>query len=140
MTRARLAFACALAAFPIEALAADPSPQKDPITTHVLDTSLGKPAAGVAVALQRRSGKLWEEVGESRTNADGRADRLYPRGRALERGTYKLVYRTAEYFKARGVETFFPTVEVVFEVRATGEHYHVPLLLGPFSYGTYRGS
>ena len=72
MTRARLAFACALAAFPIEALAADPSPQKDPITTHVLDTSLGKPAAGVAVALQRRSGKLWEEVGESRTNADGR--------------------------------------------------------------------
>ena len=70
----------------------------------------------------------------------GRADRLYPRGRALERGTYKLVYRTAEYFKARGVETFFPTVEVVFEVRAAGEHYHVPLLLGPFGYGTYRGS
>ena len=139
MSAARLA-ACAIAATAFAALAADPSPGKGPISTHVLDTSTGKPAAGIAVTLQRESGKAWESIGASRTDHDGRADALYTGDKPLQTGVYRLVFQTGEYFKRRGVEAFYPSVEIVFEVRAAGEHYHVPLLLGPFGYGTYRGS
>lgn len=111
-----------------------------PITTHVLDTSSGRPAADVRVQLERRESTdgTWSVVGRGTTNADGRVTDLT---RApLEPGVYQITFDTAGYFARRGVTGFYPFVPVVFQVRAPDEHYHVPLLLNPFGYSTYRGS
>jgi 5-hydroxyisourate hydrolase len=110
------------------------------ISTHVLDTSLGRPAAGIQVTLEMRSGDVWKKVAESATDQNGRAGDLAPSGEALERGTYRLRFDVAGYFRSRNVETFYPEVSVAFEVRNPAEHYHVPLLLSPWGYSTYRGS
>jgi 5-hydroxyisourate hydrolase len=110
------------------------------ITTHVLDTSLGKPAAGVAVTLEAHSGEGWKTLASGTTNADGRLRDLLPAENKLAPGTYRLRFETAAYFRARGVESFYPHVEIVFRVQDAAQHYHVPLLLSPFGYSTYRGS
>ena len=111
-----------------------------PITTHVLDTSLGCPAEGIAVVLCKLEahGKT-VELGRGVTNSDGRVTDLLPAGEA-QAGTYRIEFDTASYFACSGRETFYPKVEVLFEVVSTGSHYHVPLLLSPFGYSTYRGS
>ena len=114
--------------------------KRTPISTHVLNTGSGKPAAGVAVVLQYQAGKNWEELGRSLTDLQGRAADLYQAKKPLQAGTYRLVYETGVYFKGQGTKTFFPQVEIIFEVEKTDEHYHVPLLLSPFGYSTYRGS
>jgi 5-hydroxyisourate hydrolase len=112
-----------------------------PITTHVLDTARGRPGEGVGIVLERRSsGGGWREAGRGTTDADGRCRSLLPDGNVLEPGVYRLVFDTASYFRSRGQESFYPSVTVEFEVRAAGEHYHVPLLLSPYGYSTYRGS
>lgn len=108
------------------------------VTTHILDTTTGKPAAGVPVALLARSAAGWEPLAEAVTDADGRVKDLGPE--ALETGTYRLEFQTASYFAALGTETFFPEVVLTFSVRADEAHYHVPLLLSPFSFSSYRGS
>jgi 5-hydroxyisourate hydrolase len=111
------------------------------ITTHVLDTSLGRPAAGVSVLLERQASPgEWHAVGHGDTNADGRLDGLMPFGEPLTAAIYRLRFDTERYFEARGVQGFYPEVVVVFETSPTESHYHVPLLLGPFGYTTYRGS
>jgi len=110
------------------------------LTTHVLDTSLGRPAAGVALTLERREAGLWLELGRSRTDADGRCRDLLPAGVALQKASYRLSFDSGAYFSERGVLAFYPLVSVVFEVRDETQHYHVPLLLSPFGYSTYRGS
>jgi 5-hydroxyisourate hydrolase len=110
------------------------------ITTHVLDTSRGRPAAGMGVALQRASAGEWQRVGAGKTSADGRAANLAPAGATLTAGTYRLVFDTGAYFQALGVAGFYPEVAIVFEVRDPAEHHHVPLLLSPYGYSTYRGS
>ncbi|HVJ19573.1 MAG TPA: hydroxyisourate hydrolase [Polyangiaceae bacterium] len=111
-----------------------------PLTSHVLDTALGKPAQGLAVALSRLQGDgSFELLAERRTGADGRVSDLLPAG-ALDAGTYRLRFETAAYFAASARPVFYPFVEIVFVVTAPGEHYHVPLLLSPFGYSTYRGS
>jgi 5-hydroxyisourate hydrolase len=118
---------------------------RSPITTHVLDTSRGRPAAGVPVSLSRSSEHdhaSWELLAEGRTDADGRVTDLLAPG-SLQPGTYRLRFDTATYFAQVGVESFFyPWAEIVFQVgRETNQpHYHVPLLLNPFGYSTYRGS
>lgn len=111
------------------------------ITTHVLDTARGRPAAGVAVVLERRdaSGE-WARIGRGQTDADGRVRSLLPDGAPLAPGPYRLVFDTQSYFRAASVQTFYPSVVIVFEAVAGDSHYHVPLLLGPFGYTTYRGS
>jgi 5-hydroxyisourate hydrolase len=106
----------------------------------VLDTSLGRPAAGVAVTLERREADRWLEVGRGRTDADGRCRDLLPQGVALQQSVYRLTFDSGAYFAARGVAAFYPEVGVVFEVREPAQHHHVPLLLSPFGYSTYRGS
>lgn len=111
-----------------------------PITTHVLDTSLGRPAAGVAVVLEASEAGGWRELGRGRTDGDGRCRALLPEGASLGRGAHRLVFETGAYFAARGVASFHPSVVVVFEVREPSQHHHVPLLLSPFGYTTYRGS
>lgn len=110
------------------------------ITTHVLDTSVGKPAAGVAVKLEVQGVGGWQTIASATTNADGRAAELLPRGAALTAGTYRLWFDTAAYFRARGMVSFYPHVEIVFVVNDAAQNYHLPLLLGPFSFSTYRGS
>jgi len=108
------------------------------ITTHVLDTARGRPAEGVPVTLEVRSGGDWKTLGRGSTDADGRARELADG--ALAAGTYRLTFETAAYFASTGVEGFYPEVQVVFEVRDSSQHHHVPLLLSPFGYSTYRGS
>jgi 5-hydroxyisourate hydrolase len=110
------------------------------ITTHVLDTSRGRPAQNVGVVLARVSADEAGVLGRGATDADGRLRDLLPAGQALGAGTYRLTFATGEYFAALGVEAFYPEVSITFQVRAAGEHYHVPLLLNPFGYSTYRGS
>jgi 5-hydroxyisourate hydrolase len=106
-----------------------------PITTHVLDTAQGRPAAGVAVTLER--GPDWTEVGSGRTGDDGRLGEL---GSVDAAGPYRLRFGTGAYFEAAGAPAFFPEVTVEFTVERPEEHHHVPLLLSPFGYSTYRGS
>lgn len=112
---------------------------RSPITTHVLDISLGKPAAGVAVTLARMSDGVFSDLASGRTNDDGRVAELLPVG-SLVRGTYRISFAVAPYFQASGRSAFYPHVEIVFSVQDPAEHFHVPLLLSPFGYSTYRGS
>ena len=110
------------------------------ITTHVLDLSTGRPAEGVAVTLARRDGAgAWATLAERRTDADGRARDLLAPG-ALTAGTWRLTFATGPYFAARGVRTFLPEAAITFEVFDAAQHHHVPLLLSPFGFSTYRGS
>ena len=109
------------------------------ITTHVLDTAAGRPAAGVPVRLERAGG-AGREIGRGVTDRDGRMRTFVREGHPLEAGTYRLVFDTASYFRASGVDGFFPEVTIVFDIRDPAQHYHVPLLLSPFGYSTYRGS
>lgn len=111
-----------------------------PITTHVLDTAAGKPAAGIAVALARLSSSgQWIQLATGTTNADGRvAELIEPE--LFEPGVYRLLFTTGYYFAARGQRGFYPIVPIIFEVSDRDSHYHVPLLLSPYGYSTYRGS
>jgi 5-hydroxyisourate hydrolase len=111
------------------------------ITTHILDTSLGRPAGGVAVVLElylHPGG--WREMGKGETDADGRLRTLLPPDQAVAPGVYRLTFHTGAYFMARMTDSFFPEVSIVFTVQDPTQHYHVPLLLSPFGYSTYRGS
>lgn len=112
---------------------------KSPITTHVLDTGIGRPAAGVRVTLERLRDDTATELAQGVTDADGRITDLLEPG-ALEAGTYRLTFFVGDYLAASGRAGFYPHVPVVFTIEATDEHYHVPLLLNPFGYSTYRGS
>ncbi len=110
------------------------------VTTHVLDTSRGRPASGVPIVLDVRSESgEWRTLGRATTDADGRAKMLPPEAH-VARGTYRLLFDTAAYFRAWNVEGFYPEVVIVFEVREPSQHHHVPLLLSPFGYSTYRGT
>ncbi|HET6933098.1 MAG TPA: hydroxyisourate hydrolase [Candidatus Acidoferrum sp.] len=110
------------------------------ITTHVLDVSLGKPAANIAVVLETQSpGGSWSEVARGATDTDGRL-RDWPAANSLPAGIYRLEFDTRAYFAARKVASLYPQVVILFEVRDAQEHYHIPLLLSPFGYSTYRGS
>ncbi|HYO91027.1 MAG TPA: hydroxyisourate hydrolase [Pyrinomonadaceae bacterium] len=111
------------------------------ITTHVLDISRGAPAKGVPIALElERVDGGWKLLGKGTTDADGRLRELLPADKPLVIGTYRLIFDTETYFRAHNVEGFYPFVLVVFSILDTDEHYHVPLLLSPYGYSTYRGS
>ena len=107
------------------------------VTTHVLDAAFGTPAVGVGVGLDRQTHDGWSEVASGATDADGRIPELGPAH--LESGVYRLTFATGDYFDATRRPSFYPEVQITFRVFGT-EHYHVPLLLSPFSYSTSRGS
>jgi 5-hydroxyisourate hydrolase len=111
-----------------------------PITTHILDISKGRPAAGVSVSLEQERAGSWQLVGSGSTDADGRVRTLLPDGARLEPGQYRLSFETGEYFARDRIKTFYTSVVVSFTLEKPDEHYHVPLLLSPFGYSTYRGS
>jgi 5-hydroxyisourate hydrolase len=108
------------------------------ISTHILDTSRGRPAQGVAVVLEQQLGSTWQELARGATDADGRVKPLL--ATIPTEGTFRISFEVAPYFQKLGSEAFFPRVQIEFLVKAKGEHYHVPLLLNPFGYSTYRGS
>ncbi len=105
------------------------------ITTHVLDTALGKPARAVPITLELADGTGWKLLGQGQTDDDGRLRTLCP---DVVPGRYRIRFDTERYYA--GTDAFYPVVEVQFTVRHPGAHYHVPLLLSPFGYSTYRGS
>jgi 5-hydroxyisourate hydrolase len=109
------------------------------ITTHVLDLSSGRPATGVRVTLTRSGDTARTTVGAGITDADGRLRDLV-QGDSLRPGVYELQFETGAYFRAQGIATFHPWVTVTFEVSDSAQHYHVPVLISPFGYTTYRGS
>ena len=115
------------------------------LTTHVLDTALGRPGAGIAVALYRvNASGAREKLGDYATNADGRCDRPLLEGAAFKAGTYELVFGAGAYFDRSGLKLpdpkFLDEVTIRFGIASPEQHYHVPLLLSPYSYSTYRGS
>lgn len=114
------------------------------LTTHVLDTALGKPAAGVRIMLYRISGQSHRKIAETVTNADGRTDAPMLAGDALKAGSYELVFCAGDYLRASGQAgdgvLFLDEIPIRFGIPDAGQHYHVPLLISPFAYSTYRGS
>ena len=111
------------------------------ITTHVLDTSLGRPAAGIRVRLESEAGEgTWNEVGKGITDDNGRVKDLVRSASAIQAGVYRLIFDTEPYFAKHHVQGFYREVSIVFTIRDPSQHYHVPLLLSPFGYSTYRGS
>ncbi len=109
------------------------------ITTHVLETSRGRPAGAVRVELHRKTGESWKTLGSGLTDANGRCAELL-RDVQLEAGTYRLNFNVGAYYQSLNIETFYSVISVVFEVSHPETHYHVPLLISPFGYSTYRGS
>jgi 5-hydroxyisourate hydrolase len=113
------------------------------ISTHVLDATTGRPAAGLELVVSRQDGGGWHELGRRRTDADGRvSDLAAGAGSHPGPGVYRIVFLTEAYLKAQSppVETFYPEVAVIFRITDAAAHHHVPLLLSPYAYSTYRGS
>lgn len=110
------------------------------ITTHILDTARGTPAAEVEISLHKLENNHWIDIGGGITNADGRVTNLCDQQPNLSAGTYKMHFATGDYFSNRGDAVFYPYAEVVFVIGMNTAHYHIPLLLSPFGYSTYRGS
>jgi 5-hydroxyisourate hydrolase len=108
------------------------------LTTHVLDVSQGTPAPGILIRLNRVDGDVRALVSTAATNADGRTDA--PLGAALEPGIYELLFYVAPYFAERDHTSFYDEIAIRFRIEETVRHYHVPLLLSPWGYSTYRGS
>jgi len=115
------------------------------ITSHILDTSLGKPAHGVVISLLQLQGDEWVTLGSASTNEDGRVSGFFGNKETsntepLAAGTYKLHFALRDYYQKLDVQSFYPHADVAFDIAGDGQHYHVPLLLNPFGYSTYRGS
>lgn len=129
------------------------------LSTHALDTASGRPAAGLPLMLEKQANAeawkaycqarlagesadkpAWETLAKGVTNDDGRCPDLLPAGTQLTPGIYRMDFDTARYFADRQIEGFYPLVQVIFEITAQDEHYHIPLLLSPYGYSTYRGS
>lgn len=109
------------------------------ITTHILDTSLGKPAANVNILLEEENNGVWRELARGKTDGDGRIKNLISESTTVEPGVYRLVFDVGAYYSSMNIKTFYPSVKIEFRI-TDKTHYHVPLLLNPFGYTTYRGS
>lgn len=116
-----------------------PPPANSQITTHVLDTSLGRPGRGLSIRLKARIGEQWLAIAQGVSNEDGRIADLLPPGRTLAPGHYRMSFDTGKYFDSLNIQGFYPEVEITFTTFGRS-HYHVPLLINPFGYSTYRGS
>lgn len=112
----------------------------NPLSVHVLDLQSGQPTAGIEVTLEQRNGTQWRELASGVTDARGRIKALYPEDKPIAAADYRIVFKTGEHYRRQGKATFFPRIPVEFTVDAPTQHYHIPLLLSPFGYSTYRGN
>ncbi|HCN64052.1 MAG TPA: hydroxyisourate hydrolase [Pseudomonas sp.] len=112
----------------------------NPLSVHVLNLENGLPSPGVHVTLEQQVGQNWQMLSQGVTNDQGRIGELFPARQTLKAGEYRVVFKTGEYFKKAGRDTFFPEIPVIFEVKNADQHYHIPLLLSPYGFSTYRGS
>lgn len=129
-------FVLALAFAAATAGAATPNP----LSVHVLDLQTGQPGAGIRVTLEQRDGDQWRALANGVTDAQGRIGALFPPAAEMRAGDYRIVFETGEHFARQGKDSFFARIPVEFRVAATGQHYHIPLLLSPYGYSTYRGN
>lgn len=133
-----------LSALSLPVFAAEPAPAantvKNPLSVHVLDQSHGQPAPGITVTLEVKENNTWRMLSKGITDEKGRIPGLFPEKQTFKAGIYRVNFETGAFFKQQKVQTFFPEIPVIFEVKATQTHYHIPLLLSPFGYSTYRGN
>ena len=121
-------------------LVASLSYAQNTLSVHVLNLQDGLPSSEVKVSLEEQKNGKWVQLSQATTNEQGRIPALYPEGKKLEKGMYKVTFKTGDWFKAHKQKSFFPEVPVIFEVDGSVEHYHIPLLLSPYGYSTYRGN
>lgn len=112
----------------------------NPLSVHILDLQSGQPTAGVTVTLEQKQGEGWQQLSSAVTNAQGRIAAMYPAAMPMQAGDYRIVFKTGEHYARLKQETFFPEIPVQFHVKKTDQHYHIPLLLSPFGFSTYRGN
>ncbi|EIK67399.1 hydroxyisourate hydrolase [Pseudomonas synxantha BG33R] len=112
----------------------------NPLSVHVLNLENGLPSAGVSVTLEQHVGDQWQSLSQGVTNQQGRIAELFPADQSMKPGEYRVVFKTGDYYKKANRETFFPEVPVIFQVKQVDQHYHIPLLLSPYGFSTYRGS
>lgn len=112
----------------------------NPLSVHVLNLQDGLPSPDVKVTLEKKAGPNWDMLNTASTNEQGRIPAFYPEGKALEKGIYRVTFKTGDWFAAHKIASFFPEVPVIFEVDGTVPHYHIPLLLSPYGFSTYRGN
>jgi 5-hydroxyisourate hydrolase len=124
----------------LTALASLAQAANNPLSVHVLNLETGVPSAGVDVTLEQHAGTTWKPLASGTTNEQGRIAELYPAGKSLEQGEYRVVFKTGAYYQRQHQATFFPEIPVIFQVTQTDQHYHIPLLLSPYGFSTYRGS
>jgi 5-hydroxyisourate hydrolase len=112
----------------------------NPLSVHVLNLQDGLPSPSVKVTLEKQKGQSWDMLNTATTNEQGRIPEFYPQGKPLEKGIYRVTFKTGEWFTAHKMTSFFPEVPVIFEADGTVPHYHIPLLLSPYGFSTYRGN
>ena len=112
----------------------------NPLSVHVLNLQTGLPSSEVAVVLEQNKKGQWIKLNEKFTNENGRVTALYPHHKPLEQGVYHVTFKTGDWFKSHNENSFFPEVPVIFNVDGAVKHYHIPLLVSPYGYSTYRGN
>ncbi|WJF89380.1 hydroxyisourate hydrolase [Paraburkholderia bonniea] len=112
----------------------------NPLSVHILSLQTGTPVSGVTVTLEQKEGDKWQELNHAETNAQGRVTELFPADKTFKTGDYRVVFKTGAYYQSIKQDTFFPEIPVPFRVQNAGQHYHIPLLLSPYGYSTYRGN
>lgn len=112
----------------------------NPLSVHVLNLQDGLPSTGVKVLLEKQDGKDWSQLSSGVTNEQGRIPALYPEGKTLDKGNYRVTFKTGDWFAEHKTASFFPEVPVIFAVDGTVPHYHIPLLVSPYGFSTYRGN
>lgn len=141
MKRSKWVLALSLASVSTLALAEPTSnPNTNPLSVHVLNLETGVPSAGVQVTLEQQVDEGWKPLAQGTTNEQGRIPALFPKGVPFHKGEYRVVFKTGDYYRHQGRDSFFPEIPVVFDVTQPTQHYHIPLLLSPYGFSTYRGS
>lgn len=113
---------------------------QNPLSVHVLSLETGLPSANVNVTLEAQQKDKWVEINHGTTDDNGRIAALYPEDKPLDKGIYRVTFKTGEWFRQKNQRSFFPEVPVVFVIDGSLEHYHIPLLISPYGYSTYRGN
>lgn len=114
---------------------------KSPITTHVLNTTKGRPASGIKVELYKMNeSNKWDKLGAGTTDADGRINDLISKETVISPGTYRMTFDVGSYFQTQNIDSFYTSIPIAFTINNPDQHFHIPLLLSPFGYSTYKGS